>query len=123
MKFISIVNLRNEYTSIDEGDEEKEINVKALQSQHSINSLFIACFGFVVLTAAISTFFWILQETSTFPLLAGSSFLSTKAFIGSKNSIPVSKLWGQLKRPYPTNAFWTNFVVADGNGPVQVISN
>ena len=27
-------------------------------------------------------------------------------------------LWGAVKRPYPTGAWWTNLVVADGNGPV-----
>ena len=35
-----------------------------------------------------------------------------------KHQLQPSPLWGAVKRPYPTGAWWTNMVIDDGNGAI-----
>mmetsp|Transcript_42661 Transcript_42661/g.68726 ORF Transcript_42661/g.68726 Transcript_42661/m.68726 type:complete len:822 (+) Transcript_42661:72-2537(+) len=47
-----------------------------------------------------------------------------QAFTRNKASAPKSSLWGDIKRPYPTHAFWENFVLGtgvDGNNVVTTL--
>lgn len=119
---------KNGYSTISDDSSHNESN-KDLQSDVVIENLikennkrkkyaFFGIFISILLLCFVALSNWTIPSSN---LLLGSTLdrsISFKQVIHPDQPTP---LWGNILKPYPTGAFWTNFVVKEGDGVVGVM--
>ncbi|KAJ1657940.1 hypothetical protein IWQ61_002740 [Dispira simplex] len=50
---------------------------------------------------------------------AEQTVVMASAFREQTHQLVPTSLWGSIKRPYPTNTWWLNLVLGNGNGPIS----
>ena len=111
------------YQSVSDGNENLHLQDEESKSlsktiMKAILSVFFILGG---LLAAIYVFHKLIPNTAM-PIQDTTSILSRYSnFAFVENPMKPSSLWGSSQKlPYPTNSFWTNLVVADGDLPIQI---
>jgi endoglucanase Acf2 len=109
------------YESIPSDDSEVAKSTESSQAISSSKFSFtIAVIGF--LSSLI--IFWYIFTT---PFIGWRSSILRTSLVRSlpfkqiSHPEPPSSLWGSVVKPYPTGAFWTNFVIRNGDYPVGVL--
>lgn len=113
-----------EYSSIQSDDSETESLISSApvtkqQGRCSPSTVAIALIG-IVLTLAFALHVGLPHAASTVPLLT-TSLVKAIPFKIVSHPEPPTSLWGNVVKPYPTGAFWTNFVVRNGDYAVAVL--
>jgi endoglucanase Acf2 len=111
------------YQSVSDGNENLHLQDEESKSlsktiMKAILSVFFILGG---LLATIYVFHKLIPNTAM-PIQDTTSILSRYSnFAFVENPMKPSSLWGSSQKlPYPTNSFWTNLVVADGDLPIQI---
>jgi endo-1,3(4)-beta-glucanase len=76
-----------------------------------------------MVAAALFVIGMLLLLTFSVPLTlqeASSPLAHSVPYTAVDHPEPVSPLWGDVVKPYPTGAFWTNLVVGEGEGAIGV---
>jgi endo-1,3(4)-beta-glucanase len=71
-------------------------------------------YGCVLLLASVILFIYVSTISYAYYNVSEVSRFSPLSTV--QHTTPPSSYWGSIKAPYPTGAFWTNFVVGDGDG-------